>query len=175
MQTTAYICAYTLWFLLSSSGKSSERILLEWIYFIPIIINVLLLLLLSRFSHVRLWILPLHLKLQAKFHSFAYVYMLAQLIQSCLTLCTLWTVDFQASPSLGLPRQEYWNGLRSPPPGDLPNPGIEPASPALHADFNHWATWEVLFYPFYVNSGFKRNISVTVMEYLYIWCAFTRD
>ena len=31
--------------------------------------------------------------------------------------------------SVKFPRQEYWSGLPSPPPGDLPNPGIEPASP----------------------------------------------
>ena len=31
-------------------------------------------------------------------------------------------------------RQEYWNGLPFPSPGDLPNPGIEPRSPALQAD-----------------------------------------
>ena len=35
---------------------------------------------------------------------------------------------------MGLSRQEYWSGLPFPPPGDLPNPGIEPRSPALQAD-----------------------------------------
>ena len=34
----------------------------------------------------------------------------------------------------GFSRQEYWSGLPCPPPGDLPNPGIEPESPALQAD-----------------------------------------
>ena len=34
----------------------------------------------------------------------------------------------------GFSRQEYWNGLPCPPPGDLPNPGTEPRSPALQAD-----------------------------------------
>ena len=34
----------------------------------------------------------------------------------------------------GFSRQEYWSGLPCPPPGDLPNPGIEPKSPALHED-----------------------------------------
>ena len=82
-------------------------------------------------------ILPLILKLQVKFHSFAYVCVLAQLLQWCPTLCNLWTVAFQAPLSLGLPRQEYWNGLSCPPPGDLPDPETEPASPALHTDFNH--------------------------------------
>ena len=34
---------------------------------------------------------------------------------------------------MGFSRQEHWNGLPGPPPGDLPNPGIEPESPALQA------------------------------------------
>ena len=37
-------------------------------------------------------------------------------------------------PSLGFSRQEYWSGLPFPSPGDLPDPGIEPGSPALEAD-----------------------------------------
>ena len=45
-----------------------------------------------------------------------------------------WTVDCQAPLSMGFSRQEYWSGLLCPPPGDLPNPGIETGSPALHAD-----------------------------------------
>ena len=45
-----------------------------------------------------------------------------------------WTVAYQAPPSIGFSRQEYWNGLPLPSPGDLPNPGIEPRSPALQAD-----------------------------------------
>ena len=45
---------------------------------------------------------------------------------------TLWTVARQAPLSMGFSRQEYWSGLPYPPPGDLPNPGIEPESPALH-------------------------------------------
>ena len=36
---------------------------------------------------------------------------------------------------MGFPRQEYWNGLPFPSPGDLPNLGIEPASPALTGRF----------------------------------------
>ena len=39
----------------------------------------------------------------------------------------------QASLSMGFPRQEYWSGLLFPTPGDLPNPGIEPVSPASPA------------------------------------------
>ena len=41
-----------------------------------------------------------------------------------------WTVARQAPLSMGCSRQEYWGGLPCPPPGDLPDPGIEPASPA---------------------------------------------
>ena len=47
---------------------------------------------------------------------------------------TLWTVSLQAPLSVESSRQEYWNGLPFPPPGDLPNPGIEPKSPAWQAD-----------------------------------------
>ena len=47
---------------------------------------------------------------------------------------TLWTVTYQAPPSMGFSRQEYWSGLPFPSPGDLPDPGIEPGSPALHAN-----------------------------------------
>ena len=49
-------------------------------------------------------------------------------------LVTLWTVVRQAPLSMGFSRQEYWSGLPFPSPGDLPNPGIEPGSPALQAD-----------------------------------------
>jgi len=47
---------------------------------------------------------------------------------------TLWTVACQAPLSLGSSKQEYWSGLPFPSPGDLPNPGIEPRSPASQAD-----------------------------------------
>ena len=44
----------------------------------------------------------------------------------CLTLETPWTAARQSPLSMGFPRQEYWNGLPFPSPGDLPDPGIEP-------------------------------------------------
>ena len=47
---------------------------------------------------------------------------------------TPWTIAHQAPPSMGFSRQECWSGLPFPSPGDLPNPGIEPGSPALQAD-----------------------------------------
>ena len=72
------------------------------------------------------------------------------LSQTCLIACmlghfsrvqffaTLWTVAYQAPQSMGFPRQEYWNGLPFPSPGDLPDPEIEPMSlmsPALSGGF----------------------------------------
>ena len=47
---------------------------------------------------------------------------------------TPWTVAYQASQSMGFSRQEYWSGVPFPSPGDLPDPGFEPLSPALQAD-----------------------------------------
>ena len=46
---------------------------------------------------------------------------------------TPWTVAYQAPPSMGFSRQEYWSGLPFPSPRDLPDPGIKPRSPALEA------------------------------------------
>ena len=47
---------------------------------------------------------------------------------------TPWNVAYQAPLSMEFSRQEYWGGLPFPPPGDLPDPRIEPGSPALHAN-----------------------------------------
>ena len=47
---------------------------------------------------------------------------------------TPWTVARQASLSMGFSRQKYWSGLPFPSPVDLPDPGIEPGSPASEAD-----------------------------------------
>ena len=44
---------------------------------------------------------------------------------------TAWSVAYHASPSMGYSRQEYWSGLPFPSPEDLPDPGMEPGSPAL--------------------------------------------
>ena len=45
-----------------------------------------------------------------------------------------WTVAYQAPPSMEFSRQEYWSELPFPSRGDLPNPEIEPTSPALQAE-----------------------------------------
>ena len=52
--------------------------------------------------------------------------------KSCLTLLTPWTVACQTPLHMGFSRQESWDGLPFPP-GDPPNPGIKPVSPALQA------------------------------------------
>ena len=54
---------------------------------------------------------------------------------SCVQLFGIpWTVAYQAPQSMEFSRQEYWSGWPFPSPGDLPDPGIEPWSPALQAD-----------------------------------------
>ena len=57
-----------------------------------------------------------------------------KLLSRVWLFATPWTVAYQALPSIGFFRQECWSGLSFPSPGDLPNPGIEPGSPALQAD-----------------------------------------
>ena len=56
---------------------------------------------------------------------------LSLVTKSCLTLATPYTIACQAPLSMRFSRQEYWSGLSFPSPGDLPDPGIEPRSPAL--------------------------------------------
>ena len=53
---------------------------------------------------------------------------------SCPVFATPWTIACRAPLSMRFSRQEYWSGLPSPSPGDLPNAGIEPGSPALQVD-----------------------------------------
>ena len=55
---------------------------------------------------------------------------------------TPWTTACQAPLSMGFPRQDYWSGLPFPSPGDLPDPGIEPA--LAGGFFTTSATWEAL-------------------------------
>ena len=60
--------------------------------------------------------------------------MKVKLLSRVRLFATLWTVAHQAPLSMGFSRQEYWSGLPFPSPGDLPNLGIKPRSPALQAD-----------------------------------------
>ena len=57
-----------------------------------------------------------------------------KLLSHIRLFATPWTVARQAPLSMGFSRQEYWSGLPFPPPGDLPNLGMESRSPALQAD-----------------------------------------
>ena len=53
----------------------------------------------------------------------------------CRLFATPWTIAHQAPLSMGFSRQEYCSGLPFPSPGNLPDPGIEPGSPALQVDY----------------------------------------
>ena len=63
---------------------------------------------------------------------------------------TLWTVTWQASLSMGFPRQANWSGLPFPSAGDLPKPWIKPSSPVSQVDHlplshlgNHYKKWNI--------------------------------
>ena len=58
-----------------------------------------------------------------------------QLLSHVRLFATPWTIAHQAPLSMGFSRQEYWSRLPFPSPGDLPDPGIKPASPALACGF----------------------------------------
>ena len=64
-----------------------------------------------------------------------FVYVCAQLLSRVRLFTTPWTVALQAPLSLEFSRQEYWSGLPFLTPGDLPNPGMKPVSPALAGRF----------------------------------------
>ena len=66
-------------------------------------------------------------------HSFISRFLVKSLSRVRL-FATPWTVAYQAPPSMGFSRQERWSGLPFPSPGDLPESGLEPGSPALQAD-----------------------------------------
>ena len=72
-------------------------------------------------------------------YSFIFIGVLLVLVvvlvaKPCSTLVIPWTVTCQAPLFMGFSRQEYWSELPFPSPGDLPDPGINPGSPALQAD-----------------------------------------
>ena len=81
------------------------------------------------------------------------------ILNACICACTFnhvwlfvtpWTVARQAPLSVGFSRQEYWSGMPFPPPGDIPDPGIEPEYPAFPSlegmFFTSWATREALIH-----------------------------
>ena len=80
-------------------------------------------------------------------HAYVHVCMCVWMVRACAVLSRLhvsdsfvspWTVTTQTPVFVGVSRQECWSGLPFPPPGDLPDPGIEPMSldsPALAGRF----------------------------------------
>ena len=64
----------------------------------------------------------------------SYLKVKVKLFSRVRLFATPWTVVYQAPPSMGFSREEYWSGLPFPSPVDLPDPGIEPESPVLQAD-----------------------------------------
>ena len=65
---------------------------------------------------------------------FKVVTTVSEVAQPCPTLCDPWTAPYYTPLSMGFSRQEYWSGVPFPSPEDLPDPGIEPRSPAVQAD-----------------------------------------
>ena len=89
--------------------------------------------------------------------------------KSCPTLATPWTVVYQAPLSMEFSRQEYWSRLLFPSPGDLPNPGIKPGSPALQEDSLPTELWGK---PFSRGSSQPRDwtqVSHTASRFLTTW------
>ena len=81
----------------------------------------------------------------------------AQLLSGVWLFGNPWTVACQVL-SRELPRQEHWSGLPFPTPGDLPDLGIEPESPALAGRFfTNWATWEALY-----NSVSEKSMTLNI-------------
>ena len=103
--------------------------------------------------------MPFNLKYNNSWHLPRAYYLLdamnAQLLSQIWLYATLWTIARQGPLSMGFSRQEYWSGLPFPPPGNLPDPVIEPmslTSPALAGRFlYHWATW-LLYHLNHLNS-----------------------
>ena len=89
-------------------------------------------------------------------------------IQSCLTLCNpMDYIAHQAPQSMEFSRQEYWNGLPLPSPGDLSDPGIEPRSPALQADslpLSHWGSLFIFWTSLQSSRCFSQQLSKCFMN-----------
>ena len=91
----------------------------------------------------------------------------AKSLQSCLTL---WTVALQALLSMEFARQEYWSGLSCPPTGDLPNPGIKPASLMSPALADRFFTTEPPEQPDIILKGVKCGLGICAQAYVDCIC-----
>ena len=103
-------------------GRKKSNKKLEFLVFCPTVFSCLNTFLSS--------LMPVYLHTSIKYH----VHGLSHFSRVWL-FATLWTVDCQAPLSMEFFRQEYWDGLPCPPPGDLPKPGTEPMSPTLAGRF----------------------------------------
>ena len=86
-------------------------------------------------THNQICTLPLFLQtIVRRSYSQVFIKGVCYLLSHVQLFITSWTVAHQAPPCMGFSRQEYWSGLPYPSTGALPDPGIEPRSPALQAD-----------------------------------------
>ena len=101
-------------------------------------------------------------------------YLISEPMNLLWLFATPWAVAYQASMEFS--RQEYWNGLPFPSPGNLLNPGIEPRSPTLQADTTVWATKEapILFKMrlFHGSSSWVRSFGWTPIQN--DWCPYKK-
>ena len=85
---------------------------------------------------------------------------------------TPWTIAHQIPLSMGFPRQEYWSGLPFPSPGDLPDPGVKLASPALQADslpLSHLGSPHTCFkYVFFIYSPHNQTFILFWMPVIFL-------
>ena len=81
---------------------------------------------------------------------------------------TPWPVAYQAPPSMGFPRQEYWGGLPFLSPKDLPNPGIEPVSPIAPALADRFFTTEPPGKPLKAQADVKYRDCYTNLNIFYL-------
>ena len=86
----------------------------------------------------------------------------AQLLNCVLPFATLWTVAHQAPLSVEFSRQEYWSELSFPPPGDLPDPGIKPVSPASPAFAGRFFTIQPAGKPSVLTTALQNNLRSSV-------------
>ena len=97
-------------------------------------------------------------------NKYTYVYIIHACVLnrfSRVQLCaTLWTVAYQDPLFMGFPRQESWSELPCPPPGDLPDPGIEPVSPESPALAGGFFTTSATWKPQWINNKDKQGPTV---------------
>ena len=113
--------ASLFWFESSPSHFITSHVLSSYLFVVVLMYTVQVWCLVSSLA---LFSLPTECEFKCVCQSLSRVWLFA----------TPWTAVRRAPLSMRFSRQEYWSGLPCPPPGDLPDPGIEPRSPALQAD-----------------------------------------